>query len=617
MASKASNGLVYILLALLILGLGGFGATSFTGSVSSVAKVEGKPVRIDSYSRELQNQMNQIGQSQMGRPLTLAEAEGFGIPQGVLAQLVSDRALDAEAARLGLSVGDETLSQQIMQIPAFQGPNGTFSRDSYSFALQQAGLSEKDFESDLRDETARSVLQAAVIAATRMPESYAGALVNYIAETRDITLLRLDQDNLPEPLAEPSEEELRAFYEENIAEFTAPEKKRITYAVLAPDSLVDDMPIDPERVREVYESRIDEFEQPERRLVERLAFASEEAAEAAKTALDAGETDFETLVQDRGLTLTDVDRGDVSQAALGAAGEAVFAAESGDVVGPLPSDLGPALFRVNGVLAANNTDYGTASLMIREELAADAARREVARQAEPAEDLLAGGATLAELAEETGMELGTIDWFDGLSEGIAGYADFDDAAAAVAEGDYPEIAELDDGGIFALRLDEVVPPAPEPFEEVRDRVFNNWEAQQTDAALTARAEAITARIEAGESLEAIAEAEGLELRTETGITRGGNVLGTATGYNASVFGMEEGATMISSAFGAVILTRLDAVTPPAEGDEQTAQLRQQITGQVSSGLAQDLYAAYADEVQGSMDVRIDQEALNAIHSQFR
>ncbi|WP_010139391.1 SurA N-terminal domain-containing protein [Oceanicola sp. S124] len=617
MASKASNGLVYILLALLILGLGGFGATSFTGSVSSVAKVDGKPVRIDSYSRELQTQMNQLGQQQLGRPLTLAEAQGFGIPQGVLAQLISDRSLDAEAARLGLSVGDDTLGQQIMQIQAFQGPNGTFSRDTYSFALQQAGLSEKEFEGDLRDETARSVLQAAVIAATRMPATYADVLTRYIAETRDVTLLRLDQDDLPEALAEPSEEELRAFYEENIADYTAPEKKRITYAMLSPDALIDTVPVDAERIREVYESRIDEFEQPERRLVERLAFSDEAAAEAAKAALDAGETDFETLVADRGLTLTDVDRGDVSQAALGAAGEAVFAAESGDVVGPLPSDLGPALFRVNGVLAANNVDYGTASLMIREELAADAARREVSLQAEPAEDLLAGGATLEELAEETGMELGSIDWYDGLSEGIAGYADFDEAAAAVAQGDYPEIAELDDGGIFALRLDEVIAPAPEAFEDVRDRVQNNWEAQQTDAALTARAEEILSRLDAGETLEAVAEAEGLELTTETGITRGGNVLGTATGYNASVFEMEEGAAMISSAFGAVILTRLDAVTPPAEEDEQTALLRQQITSQVSSGLAQDLYSAYADEVQGSMDVRVDQEALNAIHSQFQ
>lgn len=617
MASKASNGLVWVLLALLILGLGGFGATSFTGSVSSVAKVEGKSIRIDSYSRELQNQMNQIGQSQLNRPLTITEAEAFGIPDGVMAQLVSERALDAEAARLGLSVGDATLRDQIMQIQAFQSANGSFNRDTYTFALSQAGLSEKDFEADLRDETARSVLQAAVIAATRMPESYADALIGYIAETRDITMLRLDQDDLEAPLETPSDEVLRAFYEENISDYTAPEKKRITYAMLSPDALIDEMPIDPETVREAYEARIDEFEQPERRLVERLAFADEAAAEAAKAALDAGETDFETLVGDRGLTLADVDRGDVSEAALGAAGEAVFAAESGEVVGPLPSDLGPALYRVNGVLAANNVDYGTAALMIREELAADAARREVSRQAEPAEDLLAGGATLEELAADTSMELGTIDWFDGLSEGIAGYADFDEAAAAVTAEDYPEIAELDDGGIFALRLDEVVPAAPEPFEDVRDRVQNNWEAAQTEAALSARAQEIQAQTEAGATLEQIAEETGLELSTETGVTRGGSVLGTATGFNASVFELAEGETMISQAFGAVLLTRLDAVTPPDEGDEQTELLRQQITSQISSGLAQDLYQAYAAEVQESMDVRIDQDALNAVHGQFR
>lgn len=616
MASKKSNGLVWILMALLILGLGGFGATSFTGSVSRVASVDGKPVRIDSYSRELQGQMNQLGQ-QLGQVMTFEQAQAFGLPEAVLSRLVANRALDAEADKLGLSVGDGTLRDQIVQIQAFQGPDGSFSRDNYTFALQNAGLSEEEFETDLRAETSRSILQAAVVSATEMPAIYADTLVGFLAETRAISLVRLGVDALDAPIPAPTEAQLRAFYDENIADYTAAEKKRITYAMLSPDSLVDSMPVDDSAIRQIYEERIDQFEQPERRLVERLPFADAEAAQAARDQLDAGETDFEALVAGRDLTLNDVDLGDVSREDLGAAAEAVFAATSGDIVGPADSDLGPALYRVNGVLAATSVDYGTAALMIREELAADAARRAVQAQAEPAEDLLAGGATLEELAAETDMELGQIDWYAGLSDGIAAYADFEDAASALTAEDYPEVMQLDDGGIYAMRLDEIVPPAPEPFEDVAERVADNWEAAQTDAALTAKAQAMMDRVAAGETLEEVTTDLGLSLAQEPAVTRNGAVLGTPAGFNAEVFDLAPGEMSLSQGFGAVILARLDSVTPPAEDDPRASQLRQQITAQVSGALAQEVYDAYATQVRASKDVRIDQEALNAIHAQFR
>ena len=52
-------------------------------------------------------------------------------------------------------------------------------------------------------------------------------------------------------------------------------------------------------------------------------------AEAAKADVETGATDFETLVSDRGLSLADVDLGDVDADDLGEAGDAVFNAEPG------------------------------------------------------------------------------------------------------------------------------------------------------------------------------------------------------------------------------------------------------------------------------------------------
>ena len=64
----------------------------------------------------------------------------------------------------------------------------------------------------------------------------------------------------------------------------------------------------------------------------RQPFATaEEEAQASRDRLDAGDVTFEALVEERGLRLSDIDLGDVSREDLDDAGEAIFAAATGDV----------------------------------------------------------------------------------------------------------------------------------------------------------------------------------------------------------------------------------------------------------------------------------------------
>lgn len=71
--------------------------------------------------------------------------QSFGIDRGVLARLIASAALDSETARLGISVGDAEVARQIASITEFQGVDGTFDRDGYTFALRSAGLNEREF----------------------------------------------------------------------------------------------------------------------------------------------------------------------------------------------------------------------------------------------------------------------------------------------------------------------------------------------------------------------------------------------------------------------------------------------------------------------------------------
>ena len=609
-ANNLSKTAVWILMGLLILGLGGFGATSLTGTLRTIGQVGDKHIDIDTYARTLSQEI-QAASSRAGAQLTFAQAQSIGIDREVLARMVRARALDHEAEQMGLSVGDERLRDEILNIPSFQGVDGSFDRDAYAFALEQAGTSEAAFETQLREEVARSLLQGAIMAGMTMPDTYAETLVGFLGETRDFTWVRLGAADLLEPLPTPSDAELQSYYEANLDDYQLPETKRITYTVLLPDSLIDQIVLDEDDLRSEYDLRNDQFNQPERRLVERLVYLDEDEANRAAAQLDVGGTTFEALVTERGLSLSDIDLGDVSLVELEAAGDAVFGAQVGDVVGPLASPLGPALFRVNAVLAAQNTSFEQAEPLIRQDLAADAARRQVDVLAEEYDDMLAGGATLEELADETDMELGTIDWFPSLTDDIAAYDGFRDAAAALTLDNFPEIVQLGDGGIVAMQLEELQAPRPAPLGDVQQNVSRNFEAEQTQARLTKQAEALLPALQTGESFAS----QSLDATVEENLGRQAFVQGMPPAFMTDVFDMATGDVRIVPGFGTVFIVRLDKINPLGNTDEAQQQITS-LSNEIGQLLAAEVFDVFGQDVVLRAGPQINQQALDAVHVNF-
>lgn len=610
-SSSLSKTAVWILLALLIVGLAGFGATSLGGNIRTIGTVGDLPVSTQSYALAIQRELRAV-QAQTGQPMTFVQARQIGLDQAVLQRIVTQRALDHEAVQLGLSVGDENIRDQVLSIPSFQGLDGTFDREAYRFALQQQGLSEGDFETQLREETTRSLLQSAVIGGANMPAQFADVLVNYAGEQRDFTWAILDASHLDAPLEPATDAEVRSYYDDNIDQFQLPVTKRITYVWLTPDMLVDQVELDDEAFQIAYNDRIDEFVRPERRLVERLVYLDEEAGKQAAAALEVGGTTFEALVEERGLALQDVDMGDVSRLELDASGEAVFAADVGDVVGPLPSPLGPALFRVNGILPASSVGLDEARPLLREQLALDRARRIIEDQAETLDDQLAGGATLEEIVAESDLQLGSIDWSEESGEGIAAYEDFRVAAADLTIEDFPAIAALDDGGLFAIRLEEEFPERPEPFETAVDAASVALEADRTAAALKTKADAFLPQVQEGTSFEAL----GLDAIEETGRTRGAFIPGTPPAFLPEIFEMAINDVRVIADAGRVLMVRLTAIAPPEDSAEAT-QLRDALQSSLDQALAQDLFDIYTQDVGQRAEVRIDPRAVDAVNANFQ
>ncbi len=610
--SRIANLGVWVILALLVVGLAGFGIGSFGGGVRSIGSVGTTDISVDDYARALQNELRARARA-TGQSVPLASPEGQALAAAVRRQVIGTAALDGEAARLGLSVGDATVRDAVLSVPAFQGFDGSFDRAAYAETLRQNGLSEAAFEEAVRRESARTLLGIAVAGGVSAPATFAATLTAYLGERRDLLWLKLDASALDAPLPDPDAEAARAFYEANPEAFTEPEKKRIAYLWLSPEMMIDAVTVDEAALRARYEERAADYNRPERRLVERLVFPDRAAAEAARAALDAGTgASFESLVTGRGLTLADVDLGDVTEADLGRGGAAVFALAEPGVTGVVDTDLGPALFRVNAILPAENRPFEEARDELRAEVALDRARRAVAGEREAIDDLLAGGATLEEIAADTPAVFGTLDFVEGMDEGIAAYAAFREAAAALTEADFPALGELEDGGLFAIDLIAVMPPALLPFEAVAERAAQLARRAAETEALIALAATLKARREAGESWEAI----GFEPQRHEGLARESYVDGAPEGLLATAFRMAPGAVEILPGEGSVSLIELERILPADADAADSLFLRAAIGQAAAQGVAQDLLDLFTAAIEAEAGIRLNEAAIAAVHAQF-
>ena len=185
MRGKGKSTIVWLLMGMLVLGLGGFGVTNFSGGTADIGAVGDVEISAQDYARTLRAEMQDFS-ARTGRQISAAEAKAIGVDQAALVRLYTAAALEAEANRLGVSVGDQAVAEQITGIAAFRGLNGQFDRAIYADALRREGMREAEFEHDLRMDMARLILQDAALAGVSAPEPVVAQTQGWLLETRDI-----------------------------------------------------------------------------------------------------------------------------------------------------------------------------------------------------------------------------------------------------------------------------------------------------------------------------------------------------------------------------------------------------------------------------------------------
>ena len=210
------------------------------------------------------------------------------------------------------------------------------------------------------------------------------------------------------------------------------------------------------------------------------------------------------------------------------------------------------------------------------------------------------------------MEVGKISYNDNFEEGIAAYDGFRAEASNSKIGDFPELKELSDGGIFALRLDKIIEPTLSPFEKVKNQVIDNWSDAENKKSLLKLGDELVIKLDNGNTFESLS----LPLNSVNSVKRNkfiDNIPGTLL---EQLFLIEVGKTSNIDNGDTVILARLNSITQFDAKSNENKELLSQVGFQLSNQVTGDLLRLFASALKDRDGVTLNQNAVNQINTQI-
>jgi peptidyl-prolyl cis-trans isomerase D len=621
MRRLASTWVAKALFVLLILSFAVWGIEDMLrglGRDDAIARVDGEAIEVAEAQEAARREFARINRALQGR-FEPDQRIRRAVAEQALERLILDRLILREAARLGLTVPDETVRAAVFQIPGFQGADGRFSREAFNGFLRNNDLTEGAFLALLRTDLLRQQLAGAVRAGAALPEAGARVLLAWQLEQRTATLVELAFADAPEPPA-PTEAQLTRFRENNPALFSTPEYREVAVAVLNAARLIATVEVSEREIEDAYAANRNRFETPERRQVLQALLPSEAAA-AALAQRWTPETPFPEIAaaaREAGGNASDLGLSAAADLPLPALAAAAFALVEGAVSAPVRSPFGWHVLRVVAIEPAERREFADAREELRAEIAAERAADLAFDRANRIEDALAAREPLERIADRYGMGFARVT-LDAAGQDPAGQPvalPVADAARAVA---LRTIFGLDrnaetrlregDWGFMAVQILEVIPPRLRPMDEVREQVREAFLAEARRRHQEERAVALLAATRGGQVLAAAAEAAGLtpeELGPFPREPGGGNPM--PRDLLAPTFELAPGAATMVPRRDSFAVIQLLAISRPdmAEQAEALATLR----GDVAREVAEDLEAQLSAALRARADVRINPRLLD-------
>ncbi len=499
-----------ILLAFVITlyeGKSGFGGSSLM-SGSSIVSVGGQTVDEAEMTRRAQNQLD--GERQRNPAINMSKFLAAGGLEKTIDLTATGRALQLFAEQQGMVASKKLIDGAIASIPAFYGPTGKFDPATFQQVLSQRKLTEAMLRGDFAREALTKALAIPVAGAARVPEGLVQPYASLLLETREGQIAAVPSAAYL-PLAAPSDAELHAFYNANIARYTVPQRRVIRFATFSKSRVASGASATDAEIQKLYEADATTYAAREKRSFTQLIVPTQAQANDLLSKVKGGISiaDAAKLAQRDAIAVPTTDENAFVQLTGLKVAAAAFAAPLGGFATVERSGLGFHIVKVDTVATVAATPLSAVRAKLAAEITTQKETRAIANFVGEIEDAVGNKATFDDVVKKYGLTATTTPPLtgDGRAADVAGYAAPPEIMTVIAgafqaePNDEASVAALPkDAGYVFWKLDRTVPAAPKPLAAVRELVIADVRIDKGSKAAKVAADAIAAAVNAGTPL---------------------------------------------------------------------------------------------------------------------
>ena len=593
------------------------------GGSGAVARVDGHDISPNEFQQEFQAGWRKLAE-RFPDPNQIPTVMRRSVAQQTLSKLVTQQALTDEVKRLDLAVPDADVRQTVLATPGFQGPDGTFSKQTFLQVLQSNGLTEGRYLNLVRQDLAQGQLLGAVQAAGTPSKLLTDLVFTYMNETRRADTVVLPFAGQPAPAA-PADSVLHRYYDNNASRYTSPEYRHIKVVVLSPDTIARGMTLSGADMKAWYDQHQAEFKAPEKRSLQVVTTSTEDAAQKLAALWKSGASwdAVQAAAKTAGASATDLataTKADIPSPELAAA---AFSAAQNAVTGPIKEPLGFQLVRVTAIEPARNPSFTDLTDTIRQRLGAEKAADVIDAKAQKLQDLFAGGAKIDEVPSDLGAAgaEGTLDdkgnTLDGTPAPLPAKGDLRTEIIATAfhtnPGDAIQPTESASHAWYAVVVDSITKPAAKPFDQVRAQVLSDWQKEQVRHLQETTAARLVTLVKAGQTLSSAAWGSGLQVTRTQPLMRNHPQSSVPAELIEKIFTLKPGeATMVETNAGFVVASVGEVTKPVPKSDPSALDEAQK--GLVSA-LREDYFTLYAQALRNNAHPTVNAKVIDGLIQQ--
>ena len=509
----------------------------------------------------------------------LAENEGIDpsvlddslIRPSAVEQLISRQLLVQASGDRRMTVSPREVDQFILDIESFQ-TDGVFDQDLYKFAILNQGYTSADFKQQVKNDMLIQQLVQGLTDTAFTTDGELAALAAVTEQQRNYYYLTVPADEIRSSIT-LTEAQVNEFYDANKAAYQTEPKVSVDYIELSADILADPTLITEDLVAARFEEEILSRDMAESRQAAHILLEdpADELVAEIQAKLDDGQ-DFARLASeysvDFGSAETGGDLGYTSGDTFPEEFEKALKSLSiGSVSNPVKTDSGTHFIKLLDIqqqsfVLAEETPRITRDLML------EATTDTLVAKLELLKELSFNAESLAEVAEDVGLEMVTSEAFTQAGgEGIAAIPSVIRAAFSteVVEDKFAsEVIDLGNDRYVVVKLNEYYEARQQELAEVRDLLEATYTQQLVEETLADKGAGLAARVKAGETIEVVAKSEGLDWQVGISMTRRSRDVNSE--INAKIFSLpvpaDDGSVQtFSTSSGDLIVSSLINVTP--------------------------------------------------------